>query len=70
MIKNKAPKVTAHNFASVLGFLMKFGYVIHIGRKIFHKKLKVSSSKNDRVIKEKPFSHSSPGLYIQTEAKL
>ena len=35
---------------------MKFGYVIHIGHKVLLKN-QGSSSKNYRVIKEKPFPH-------------
>ena len=56
MIKKKVPKVTAHNFASVGFFVVeKFGYVIHFGRKIFHRKFQVHSSKNDHVIKKNVF---------------
>ena len=39
-----------------------------MARKIFHEKIKVSSSKNDRVIKEKPFPHSSRSLYLHNSA--
>ena len=56
MIKKKVPKVTAHNFASVGFFVVeKFGYVIHFGHKIFHRKFQVHSSKNDHVIKKNVF---------------
>ena len=48
-------KVMGYNFACVESFLMKFGYVIDIGCKFFHKKFQCSNSKNDKFIEKNRF---------------
>ena len=46
--KKTGQKKSAYNFACVWSFLMKFGYVLDIVRKFFHKNFQGSSSKNVR----------------------
>ena len=52
--KKNFTKVVGYNFACVLSFLMKFGYVIGIC-KFLPKKFQGSSSKNDEKIAKKLF---------------
>ena len=44
--KKKLTKVVGSNFACVVGFLMKFRYVMDIDCKLFYKKIQVYISKN------------------------
>ena len=66
--KKKVTKVVGYNFACVWIFLMKFGYVIGIGCKFFHKKFQGSSLKNVRIIRKKLFLQCLRYLYAYKSA--
>ena len=62
-VQKKWTKETGYNFSCVGSFLMKFGYVLDMGNKFFHKKFKRSILKNDISIAKKLFFQRSAYNY-------